>query len=151
MHAVCLSAWRYTYMIVRMHARAHTYQPTDRQTESLTVRQSDRQTPPACIMRKKEINNLFHWLISLAARRQRGKSIVQHWLVRVGTLQIFVFFHSFCTCMQSVCLPEGIHTWSYVCMHAHIPTNQPTDRQKVWLSDSLTGRPHPHVLWERKK
>ena len=42
--------------------------------------------------------------------RQRGKSIVQHWLVRVRKLQIFVFFLSFCACMQSVCLPEGIHT-----------------------------------------
>ena len=46
--------------------------------------------------------------------RQRGKSIVQHWLVRVRKLQLFIFFLSFCACMQSVCLsvclPEYIHT-----------------------------------------
>ena len=50
--------------------------------------------------------------------RQREKSIVQQWLVRVRKLQLFIFFLSFFlsfyACMQSVCLsvclPECIHT-----------------------------------------
>ena len=58
MHAICLSvclpAWMYTHMIVRMKARAHTYQPPDRQKVWLSDRQTDRQTDPTRMYYEKE-------------------------------------------------------------------------------------------------
>ena len=75
--------------------------------------------------------------------RQRGKSIVQHWLVRVRKLQLFIFFLSFCACMQSVCLFTWIYTHMIVRMHAHAHTYQPTDRQTESLTVRQTDRQTP--------
>ena len=68
--------------------------------------------------------------------RQRGKSIVQHWLVRVRKLQIFVFFLSFCACMQPVCLSACLKVYThdrqyrtYACTRIYLPTNRQTDRK----------------------
>ena len=71
--------------------------------------------------------------------RQRGKSIVQHWLVRVRKLQIFVFFLSVHACSLSACLKVYTHDRTYACTRTYLPTNQPnnqptdrqTDKQKV--------------------
>ena len=70
--------------------------------------------------------------------RQRGKAIVQHWLVRVRKLQGFIFFLSFCACMQSVrlsvCLPACLnvytHNRTYACTRTYLPTNRQTERKK---------------------
>ena len=89
--------------------------------------------------------------------RQREKSIVQQWLVRVRKLQLFFSFLSFFLCMHAICLSVCLPAWMYThmivrmkaCAHTYQPPDRKSDCQTDRLTDRLADRPHPHVLWER--
>ena len=84
--------------------------------------------------------------------RQRGKSIDRAALAGERKLQIFVFFLSFCACMQSVCLPAWRYTHMIVRMHARAHTYQPTDRQTNRKSDCQTvWQTDPTRMYYEKK
>ena len=66
--------------------------------------------------------------------RQRQKSIVQQWLVRVRKLQLFVFLSFFLSvhaCNLSVCLSACLNVYTHDRTYESTRTYLPTTRQKV--------------------
>ena len=87
----------------------------------------------------------------LQTAREISRSCSTGWWELESCKYLFSLFLSVDACSMSACLKVYTHDRTYACTRTYLPTNRQTDRQKVWLSDSLTDNPHPHVLWERKK